>query len=133
MAMAIPQRPPWYIMPLRFLRAMFQIKRFPGLALAILVFLLVIPSLFAEWVAPHDPIKGAIEAMTIGHRLVVLDGGKVQQVGAPMDLYRTPANRFVAVQIMAEIVIASRSPVTVERDHQQRADEHDPIDPAHEK
>jgi hypothetical protein len=42
MAMAIPQRTPWYIVPLRFLRAMFQIRRFPGLAMAILVFLLVI-------------------------------------------------------------------------------------------
>src|SRR5207302_6356478 len=62
MAMAIPQRTPWYIVPLRFLRAIFQIRRFPGLAMAILVFLLVIPSLFAEWIAPHDPIRGSLAA-----------------------------------------------------------------------
>ena len=62
MAMAIPQRTPWYIMPLRFLRAVFQVRRFPGLAMAILVFLLVIPGLFAEWIAPHDPIKGSLAA-----------------------------------------------------------------------
>src|SRR5437870_10981369 len=62
MAMAIPQRTPWYIVPLRFIRAVFQIRRFPGLAMAILVFLLVIPSLFAEWIAPHDPIKGSLGA-----------------------------------------------------------------------
>ena len=41
--------------------------------------------------------------------------------------------RFVAVQIMSEIVIAPRAPVTVDRDRQQRAEEHDVIDPDHEK
>src|SRR2546428_5978841 len=60
MAMAIPQRVPWYMAPLRFLRAIFQVRRFPGVAMAILVFLLVIPGIFAEWIAPHDPIKGSL-------------------------------------------------------------------------
>jgi peptide/nickel transport system permease protein len=41
---------------------MFQVRRFPGVAMIILVFLLVIPGLFAEWVAPHDPIKGSLAA-----------------------------------------------------------------------
>ncbi|HET6230292.1 MAG TPA: sn-glycerol-3-phosphate ABC transporter ATP-binding protein UgpC [Longimicrobiaceae bacterium] len=36
------------------------------------------------------------EAMTMGDRIVVMNGGRVEQVGAPMDLYRNPANRFVA-------------------------------------
>ncbi|OHU30765.1 ABC transporter ATP-binding protein [Mycobacteroides franklinii] len=36
------------------------------------------------------------EAMTLGDRVVVLRGGKVQQVGAPQELYDTPANLFVA-------------------------------------
>lgn len=36
------------------------------------------------------------EAMTLADRIVVLQGGEVQQVGAPMDLYRGPANIFVA-------------------------------------
>jgi len=30
------------------------------MAMAILVFLLVIPGIFAEWIAPHDPIKGSL-------------------------------------------------------------------------
>ena len=60
MAMAIPQRVPWYMAPLRLLRAIFQVRQFPGVAMAILVFLLVIPGLFAEWIAPHDPIKGSL-------------------------------------------------------------------------
>ena len=36
------------------------------------------------------------EAMTTADRMAVLDGGVVQQVGAPALLYDTPANRFVA-------------------------------------
>ncbi|SPX81595.1 ABC transporter ATP-binding protein [Mycobacteroides abscessus] len=36
------------------------------------------------------------EAMTLGDRVVVLRAGKVQQVGAPQELYDTPANLFVA-------------------------------------
>ena len=40
----------------------------------------------------HDQI----EAMTLAQLLVVLDGGKIQQVGTPMEIYRSPVNRFVA-------------------------------------
>jgi ABC-type Fe3+/spermidine/putrescine transport system ATPase subunit len=36
------------------------------------------------------------EAMSVGDRLVVMNGGRVQQVGTPQALYRQPANRFVA-------------------------------------
>jgi len=40
----------------------------------------------------HDQV----EAMTLADRVVVLDGGRVQQIGKPEELYRHPANRFVA-------------------------------------
>ncbi|GLQ55424.1 ABC transporter ATP-binding protein [Devosia nitrariae] len=40
----------------------------------------------------HDQL----EAMTMADRIVVLNGGKVEQVGAPMELYHNPANLFVA-------------------------------------
>ena len=36
------------------------------------------------------------EAMTLGQRLAVMHEGKLQQVGTPQDIYREPANRFVA-------------------------------------
>ena len=39
------------------------------------------------------------EAMTIGRRIAVLSGGKLQQIADPDTLYRRPANRFVASQI----------------------------------
>jgi multiple sugar transport system ATP-binding protein len=39
------------------------------------------------------------EAMTLSDRIVVLDGGVIQQVAPPLGLYRNPANRFVAAFI----------------------------------
>jgi len=36
------------------------------------------------------------EAMTLGHRVAILNGGRIQQVGAPRELYRNPSNLFVA-------------------------------------
>jgi multiple sugar transport system ATP-binding protein len=40
----------------------------------------------------HDQV----EAMTMGDRVAVLDRGRLQQLGAPRDLYDGPANLFVA-------------------------------------
>ena len=40
----------------------------------------------------HDQV----EAMTLADRVVVLHDGVIQQIGSPVDLYRNPANRFVA-------------------------------------
>ena len=40
----------------------------------------------------HDQV----EAMTMADRIVVLKAGMVEQVGSPMDLYRSPRNLFVA-------------------------------------
>jgi multiple sugar transport system ATP-binding protein len=40
----------------------------------------------------HDQV----EAMTLADKIVVLDGGVIQQVGSPMELYNRPANLFVA-------------------------------------
>jgi multiple sugar transport system ATP-binding protein len=40
----------------------------------------------------HDQV----EAMTLADRIVVLNGGAIQQVGTPLELYDHPANRFVA-------------------------------------
>lgn len=40
----------------------------------------------------HDQV----EAMTMASRIVVLNGGRVEQVGAPLALYNNPANLFVA-------------------------------------
>ena len=43
----------------------------------------------------HDQI----EAMTLANRIVVMADGRIEQVGAPLDLYRTPASIRVAEAI----------------------------------
>ena len=43
----------------------------------------------------HDQI----EAMTLADRIVVLNQGRIEQEGTPMELYRNPANLFVAAFI----------------------------------
>ena len=40
----------------------------------------------------HDQV----EAMTLADRVVVMNGGLIEQVGAPNDLYHSPATKFVA-------------------------------------
>lgn len=43
----------------------------------------------------HDQI----EAMTLADRVVVLNQGRIEQQGTPLELYKTPANIFVAAFI----------------------------------
>lgn len=45
----------------------------------------------------HDQI----EAMTLADRIVVMQGGNIEQVGTPLELYDNPANEFVATFIGA--------------------------------
>jgi multiple sugar transport system ATP-binding protein len=65
----------------------------------------------------HDQV----EAMTLGERIVVFNGGRIEQVGSPLDLYNQPGNLFVAGFlgspkmnfIPGEIVATSGSAVAV--------------------
>ncbi len=55
----------------------------------------------------HDRLKATsilvthdqIEAMTMADRIVLLDRGRIQQIGAPREIYERPKNRFVATFI----------------------------------
>lgn len=40
----------------------------------------------------HDQV----EAMTLADKIVVLNAGRIEQIGSPLELYRRPKNRFVA-------------------------------------
>jgi len=40
----------------------------------------------------HDQV----EAMTMGDRIIILNNGKIQQIGTPEEIYNTPANIFCA-------------------------------------
>jgi ABC-type sugar transport system ATPase subunit len=58
----------------------------------------------AEIMALHRRLKSTmiyvthdqVEAMTMADKIVVLRAGRVEQIGAPLDLYNAPRNRFVA-------------------------------------
>jgi multiple sugar transport system ATP-binding protein len=60
------------------------------------------------------------EAMTLASRIVVLNQGRIEQVGSPLELYHTPANRFVAGFIgsprmnFIDCVLASAGPELAE-------------------
>ncbi|NIC07504.1 ABC transporter ATP-binding protein [Billgrantia bachuensis] len=64
----------------------------------------------------HDQI----EAMTMADKIVVLQGGVVEQVGSPMELYHHPRNRFVAGFIgspkmnFLEVELVNAGPESVE-------------------
>ena len=40
----------------------------------------------------HDQV----EAMTMADRIVILNDGRIEQIGSPLELYETPRNQFVA-------------------------------------
>ena len=61
-------------------------------------------SMRGEIIALHRRLSGTsiyvthdqVEAMTMADKIVVLRLGRIEQVGAPLELYNRPANRFVA-------------------------------------
>ena len=85
-----------------------------------------------EFASLHERLKTTmvyvthdqVEAMTLADRIVVMNGGVVEQVGAPMALYEHPRNRFVAEfigspkmnLISAQIVEASAASAVVRTD-----------------
>jgi multiple sugar transport system ATP-binding protein len=60
------------------------------------------------------------EAMTMGERIAVMEGGEIQQVASPLEIYNRPANRFVAEFIgsppMNFLPVSVRSPLLVTRE-----------------
>ena len=82
-----------------------------------------------EFAALHERLKTTmvyvthdqVEAMTLADRIVVLNAGRIEQVGKPMELYERPRNLFVAEFIgspkmnllPAEMVAASAEGATV--------------------
>jgi lactose/L-arabinose transport system ATP-binding protein len=64
----------------------------------------------------HDQV----EAMTLADRIVVLNDGRIEQVGKPLELYESPANLFVAgfvgspkINILPAIVTESKPGASV--------------------
>ena len=55
------------------------------------------------------------EAMTMGGRVAVLRAGTIEQIGRPLDLYRAPANRFVATFLGSPAINILPGPNGLER------------------
>ena len=58
----------------------------------------------------HDQV----EAMTLADRLVVMNGGRVEQVGTPAEVYSRPASRFVATFVGAPAMNMLEGEVTLD-------------------
>jgi ABC-type Fe3+/spermidine/putrescine transport system ATPase subunit len=56
------------------------------------------------------------EALTMADSIVVMQGGRVMQIGPPMDLYRRPENRFVAEFLGRMNIVTSCLGLTVAAD-----------------
>lgn len=61
----------------------------------------------------HDQV----EAMTMGDRIAVMNQGVIQQIASPLELYRSPVNRFVAAFIgsppMNFLTVRIQAPLTL--------------------
>ena len=67
----------------------------------------------------HDQV----EAMTMADKIVVLNAGRIEQVGSPLELYRSPRNIFVAGFIGSPKMnlIAGPEAAAARRPHHRRA------------
>ncbi len=65
----------------------------------------------------HDQV----EAMTLGDRICVMSGGRVAQVGTPIEVYQRPANLFVARFLGAPPMNVVRTPIMAGRDGPEAA------------
>jgi sn-glycerol 3-phosphate transport system ATP-binding protein len=59
----------------------------------------------------HDQV----EAMSLADRIIIMNAGKVEQIGTPMDLYLRPASRFVADFIGSPAMNVVEGTVTEDR------------------
>jgi len=55
------------------------------------------------------------EAMTLGHRVAILRHGRIEQFGAPLELYRAPVNTFVAKFLGSPAINLWKGTVTASR------------------
>ena len=75
----------------------------------------------------HDQV----EAMTMADKIVVLNKGRIEQVGRPLDLYDQPRNRFVAgfigspkMNFLAGSVVGGHAATWHQRATRRQPDDH---------
>jgi len=83
---------PWYAVPW-VVEGWHKVKRYPLFAIGILLFFLVIPAVFAPWIAPHEPFQGALS-----NRLTPpawQDGGTMEHLLGTDKLGRDQLSRII--------------------------------------
>ncbi len=83
---------PWYAVPW-VVDGWVKFRRLPLIPLAILLFLLVIPAIFAPWVAPHDAFMGNLSNRLIPP--VWQDGGTAEHILGTDKLGRDMLSRII--------------------------------------
>ena len=83
---------PWYAVPW-VVDGWQRIKRYPLFPLAILLFLLVIPAVFAPWIAPHEPFQGSLSDRLTPP--VWQDGGTMEHLLGTDKLGRDMLSRII--------------------------------------
>ncbi|MGQ0749426.1 MAG: ABC transporter permease [Betaproteobacteria bacterium] len=83
---------PWYAAPW-IIDSWYKARRYPLVPIAILLFMLVIPAVFAPWVAPHDAFQGSLS-----NRLtppVWQEGGSMEHILGTDKLGRDMLSRII--------------------------------------
>src|SRR5262245_58603059 len=83
---------PWYAVPW-VTDGWHKLKRYPLIAIAILLFLLVIPAIFAPLVAPHEPFQGSLSNRLMPP--VWQDGGSMEHILGTDKLGRDMLSRII--------------------------------------
>ena len=83
---------PWYAVPW-VIDGWQKVKRYPLIPLAILIFVLVIPAIFAPWVAPHDAFQGSLSTRLTPP--VWQDGGSTKYLLGTDDIGRDMLSRLI--------------------------------------
>lgn len=83
---------PWYAVPW-VVESWHRVKRYPLIPLGLLLFLLLIPAVFAPWVAPHDPFQGSLSNRLMPP--VWQDGGSTEYLLGTDKLGRDMLSRII--------------------------------------
>ncbi len=93
-------------------RALGTARRYPIFPVAILLFVLVLPAIFANWIAPHDPVQGSLSERLVPPFWVQAEGEGI---------YATPggSSKFIlgtdkqGRDILTRIIYGARISLTV--------------------